>query len=139
ALRTYLTSVAAPALIDGARQNLARRWPYASAQLELTAAVRYGFMADLALLLGALLLAPFFAQLWLLPVVFAVLVAPAVIRLAATMVRAPPFPPPIRPLDEELPVYSVLIPLRSEAAMVPQLFAAMGALDYPAERLDIKF
>src|SRR5690606_30126778 len=91
ALRSFLTHAAAPALIDGARQNLARRWPYASAQLELTAPVRYGFMAGLALLLVALLLAPFFAQPWLLPIVFALLVAPAVIRLAAIMVRAPPF------------------------------------------------
>jgi cellulose synthase/poly-beta-1,6-N-acetylglucosamine synthase-like glycosyltransferase len=33
----------------------------------------------------------------------------------------------------------VLIPLHNEAAMVPQLYAAMAALDYPAERLDIKF
>src|SRR5690606_6758619 len=41
--------------------------------------------------------------------------------------------------DEELPVYSILIPLRHEAGMVPQLFAAMAALDYPADRLDIKF
>jgi cellulose synthase/poly-beta-1,6-N-acetylglucosamine synthase-like glycosyltransferase len=31
-----------------------------------------------------------------------------------------------------LPVYSILIPLRSEAAMVPQLFESMLALDYPA-------
>jgi cellulose synthase/poly-beta-1,6-N-acetylglucosamine synthase-like glycosyltransferase len=39
---------------------------------------------------------------------------------------------PQRPPDEELPVYSVLIPLRNEASMVPQLFASMAALDYPA-------
>ncbi len=139
ALRAYLASVAAPALIDGARQNLARRWPYATAQLELTAPVRYGFMAGLAALLVALLSAPFFARLWLLPFVFLLLVAPALFRLAAVMARPPPSSLPERPPDEELPVYSVLIPLRSEAAMVPQLFAAMGALDYPAEKLDIKF
>ncbi|MHA6730711.1 glycosyltransferase [Devosia sp. A369] len=141
ALRTYLTQVASPALIDGARQNLARRWPYASAQLELTVAVRYGFMTGLTLLVTALLLTPFWveAQVWMAPVVLALLVAPALIRVAAIMTRAPPVARPSRPPDEELPVYSVLIPLRSEAAMVPQLFAAMGALDYPAERLDIKF
>ncbi|WDR02156.1 glycosyltransferase family 2 protein [Devosia algicola] len=40
---------------------------------------------------------------------------------------------------KSLPAYSVLIPLRDEAHMVPQLVAAMAALDYPAERLDIKF
>lgn len=139
ALRDYLTTASAPALIDGARQNLARRWPYATAHLELTRMARYGFMAAMLLLLALLLLAPFLAQLWLLPLALLLLVTPALVRLAAMLVRGPPAAAPVRPPDEELPVYSVLIPLYNEAAMVPQLFAAMGALDYPAERLDIKF
>lgn len=139
ALRDHLTAVASPALIDAARQNLARRWPYASAQLELTGLARYGFAVALVLLLGMVLAAPHFAQLLLLPVVLIVLVVPAALRLAAVLEPLPPEPKLDRPPDEELPVYSVLIPLRNEAAMVPQLFAAMEALDYPAERLDIKF
>lgn len=139
ALRDYLTRVAAPSLIDAARQNLARRWPYASAQLELTSLARYGFMAALVIMVITLLLAPFFAQPWLLPVALGLLVVPALIRIAALLTPVPRSPTPRRPPDEELPVYSVLIPLRDEAAMVPQLFAAMGAIDYPAERLDIKF
>jgi len=139
ALRDYLTRVAAPSLIDAARQNLARRWPYASAQLELTSLARYSFMAALVLMVITLLLAPFFAQPWLLPVALGLLVVPALIRIAALLTPVPRAPTTRRPPDEELPVYSVLIPLRDEAAMVPQLFAAMGAIDYPAERLDIKF
>ncbi|MCR6670333.1 hypothetical protein [Devosia ginsengisoli] len=132
ALRDYLAEAAAPALIDAARQTLARRWPYASAHLELTRPARAGFVGALALLVGLLLLAPYFAQLWLLPLACATLLAPAAIRLAALFNPVPPCPPPHRPPDEELPDYSVLIPLRSEADMVPQLFAAMAALDYPA-------
>lgn len=139
ALRDYLAEAAAPALIDGARQTLARRWPYASAHLELTRPVRASFVGALVLLVTMLLLAPFFAQLWLLPLACGTLLAPAAIRLAALFSAVPPWPPPRRPPDEELPDYSVLIPLRSEADMVPQLFAAMAALDYPPERLDIKF
>lgn len=139
ALRDYLITIAAPALIDGARQNLARHWPYASAQLELTAWARYGFAAALALMLSVVLIAPFFAQLLLLPFVLVILVFPAALRLAAVLEPLPPPPVLRRPPDEELPVYSILIPLRSEAAMVPQLFESMLALDYPAARLDIKF
>ncbi|HQG55218.1 MAG TPA: glycosyltransferase, partial [Thermoleophilia bacterium] len=40
--------------------------------------------------------------------------------------------------DEALPVYSVLVPLYREGAMVAGLVAALGRLDYPPERLDIK-
>jgi cellulose synthase/poly-beta-1,6-N-acetylglucosamine synthase-like glycosyltransferase len=139
ALRDYLANAAAPALIDAARQNLARRWPYASAQLELTRLARYGFVTVLLLVIGVVLAAPHVAQILLLPVVLTLLLAPAAIRLAAVLEPVPPPPRLRRPPDEELPVYSVLIPLRNEAAMVPQLFTAMSALDYPPGRLDIKF
>lgn len=139
ALREYLAAAAAPALIDGARQNLARRWPYASAHLELTKLARYGFVGALAVLVSGLLLAPFLAQIWLLPVACLILIVPACIRLAAIFTPLARRPAAHRPPDEELPEYSVLVPLHNEVAMVPQLFAAMQALDYPAERLDIKF
>ena len=138
-LRDYLTEAASEALIVAARQGLARRWPYASAQLELTAPARYGFVAGLAILVLMVLLVPFAAEAWLLPAVLCLLVGPAVIRLAAIATPLPPEPVLRRPPDEELPVYSILIPLRSEAAMVPQLFEAMWALDYPPARLDVKF
>jgi cellulose synthase/poly-beta-1,6-N-acetylglucosamine synthase-like glycosyltransferase len=139
ALREYLAEAAAPALIDAARQGLARRWPYASAHLELTLLARIVFVAALALLAAILLLAPFVAQLWLLPLACGMLVLPAAVRLGAIFTPVRPAPIVRRPPDEELPDYSVLIPLHNEAGMVPQLYAVMGALDYPAERLDIKF
>lgn len=37
----------------------------------------------------------------------------------------------------ELPVYSVLVPLYHEAEVLPELVAALTALDYPASKLDI--
>jgi glycosyltransferase XagB len=40
--------------------------------------------------------------------------------------------------DSELPVYSVLVPLFREPAVVPHLVAALRRLDYPKPKLDIK-
>ncbi len=41
--------------------------------------------------------------------------------------------------DAELPLYTVIVALYREAASVPGLVAALEALDYPAEKLDVKF
>jgi glycosyltransferase XagB len=40
--------------------------------------------------------------------------------------------------DERLPVYSVLVPLFREVSVLPQLVAALGSLNYPSAKLDIK-
>ncbi|MFO1149513.1 MAG: glycosyltransferase family 2 protein [Alsobacter sp.] len=40
--------------------------------------------------------------------------------------------------DGALPIYTVLIPLYREAAVLPDLLAALGRLDYPGPKLDIK-
>ncbi len=37
-----------------------------------------------------------------------------------------------------LPMYTILVPLRDEAAVLPQLAGALDRLDYPHDRLDIK-
>jgi hypothetical protein len=41
--------------------------------------------------------------------------------------------------EEELPVYTILVPLFREAAIIPGLAKALHALDYPPDKLDIKF
>jgi cellulose synthase/poly-beta-1,6-N-acetylglucosamine synthase-like glycosyltransferase len=38
----------------------------------------------------------------------------------------------------DLPVYTLLVPLRDEANMVPGLIESLSSLDYPPEKLDIK-
>lgn len=57
------------------------------------------------------------------------------------------FQPPMPPRDEgapgalppeKLPVYTVLVPLRDEAAVVSRLLLHISALRYPRDRLDIK-
>ncbi len=40
--------------------------------------------------------------------------------------------------DDKLPVYSVLVPLFGEVAVLPQLVLALNSLHYPQEKLDIK-
>lgn len=40
--------------------------------------------------------------------------------------------------SDTLPIYSVLVPVRDEAALMPDLLAALSRLDWPTDRLDIK-
>lgn len=141
-IRDYMVQASSEALVDNARQGLARRWPFATAQLELTRPVRMVFVVALTLLVVLMAMVPFLGQSWLLPLSLVLLGLPAVLRLAASwrgLFGEPPQPAPERPDDAELPIYSVLVPLRDEAHMVPQLYAALRALDYPPEKLDIKF
>ncbi len=42
------------------------------------------------------------------------------------------------PHDEQLPIYSILVPLYKEAKSVPHILANLRALDYPPQKLDIK-
>lgn len=141
ALRSFLAGRAGDALLDGARQNLARHWPHAAAQLELTAAVRISFVLLLLVLTVLIILAPLSGVAWLAPLWIAVVLLPTLLRLFAL---ATP-PEPVFPAEagdgdrSDLPVYSVLVPLRDEANMVDQLCAALGQLDYPPEKLDIIF
>lgn len=59
----------------------------------------------------------------------------AALRLAALAVPAPPGPPPLP--EEDLPTVTVLVPLFREVAVVPDLVAALGRLDYPARLLEV--
>lgn len=54
----------------------------------------------------------------------------------ATPPQRPPFPPS-RDADETLPVTTIVVALYREAATVPQLVAALDALDWPPEKLQI--
>jgi len=41
--------------------------------------------------------------------------------------------------DDGLPIYTILVPLYREAAALPELARSLLALDYPRDKLDIKF
>jgi cellulose synthase/poly-beta-1,6-N-acetylglucosamine synthase-like glycosyltransferase len=47
-------------------------------------------------------------------------------------------PPPLPLGNEQLPLYSVLVPVFRETAVLKQLLQALSKLDYPKEKLDIK-
>ena len=39
--------------------------------------------------------------------------------------------------DEELPIFSIIIPLYQEAAVINQIIAGMSAIDYPKDKIDL--
>jgi len=139
ALQEALVANFSSDLIDEARQRLARRWRFASAHLDLTYPSRILFLIGFISLIALVTLTPLALTIYILPLLILLFLVPAWLRLAA--VFEPPPKPFIKTLlgDDDLPIYSVLIPLRDEAQMVSQLARAMQNLDYPPYKLDIKF
>ncbi len=88
--------------------------------------------------LGLLVNAP--ATLALLHIVFTLFFMSCVLL----RIRAGRAGRPVRPLlpgtpdGSELPIYSVLVACYREAAMAPQILAAMGALEWPRSKLEVK-
>jgi glycosyltransferase XagB len=68
-----------------------------------------------------------------------VFIAAAGLRLLTVAFTAGQPRPPLRMTDEELPIYTIICPLYREANVVDNLVAAIRALDYPPEKLDVKF
>jgi len=58
------------------------------------------------------------------------------LRLVAAEAQPPGPCPPIA--DEDLPRFAVLVPVYREAAVIPDLVAALTRLDYPPDRLDVR-
>lgn len=133
----------ASSLTDFACHHLLLSQPHMSAQRTLTKS-QTRMMG--ALLIGALIWAAFAwpSLLILLNVAFAFLyLTTGMARITAVMT---PLPRSVqrrearpRLADEDLPAYSVLVPLYDEAVMVPHLINAMSSLDYPPDKLDILF
>lgn len=70
-------------------------------------------------------------------IAFGLIIAMRFAAAIATLVRKPATK--VRRLrDDELPMLTLLVPLYREAAVVPNLVAAISRLDYPARRLDVK-
>ncbi|MBJ3786173.1 glycosyltransferase [Devosia sediminis] len=137
AMREHLVAEASAALVESARQTMARHWPRAAAQLELTTPMRHAFACLLLALAAILVVGPMTGFLLLMPLWLLLVLIPSFLRLAALCLPVAP-DPQLGPLAD-LPVYTVLVPLRDEAHMVDQLCACLGGLDYPAEKLEIIF
>lgn len=68
-----------------------------------------------------------------------VFLAWAGLRILGALTPAPQAAPSRRLPDDKLPVYTIIVALYREAACVPDLVRALNALDYPREKLDVKF
>ncbi|KQT61713.1 glycosyl transferase [Methylobacterium sp. Leaf456] len=122
-----------------ASDGLARHRPEWSCRpgpqtLDLTLA---GLVLALIVLLTRL---PTLTSLVLLVLIQAGMLALLTVRLASVGIAGGASEPTSDLLpDEALPTYTVLVALYREAAVVPRLVRALGRVDYPAAKLDIKF
>lgn len=140
-MRSALVRSNEQTLYSFALQRLARRFPWGSAHLDLKFRIRLGAVLAVAIIVLASSLAVPNVQPVVLGLLALMLTVPSFFRIwAAASYRPDARLTPIAELDDcALPVYTVLIPLRDEAHMVPQIALAMRRLDYPAEKLDVIF
>lgn len=64
--------------------------------------------------------------------------ATLLVRAAAILQRSQPIADDVPAHETELPVYTVMVALYRESAVATQLINALGRLDWPTSRLDIK-
>jgi hypothetical protein len=69
----------------------------------------------------------------------ALFLAAAILRLLSGCFPIAATKRPVRVEDARLPIYTIICALYREAAVVNDLVAAIRALDYPPEKLDVKF
>jgi cellulose synthase/poly-beta-1,6-N-acetylglucosamine synthase-like glycosyltransferase len=127
-------------LLDEAVFGLRRRSPELSAFTPLWRWQKRTLAAALVLLCGGALLAPETTLIILLAILAFPFLCVVVLRAMALQQLLSPTGRHEHPLplpDTALPSYSVLVPLYREAGVVPQLLAALRALDYPRDRLEI--
>jgi cellulose synthase/poly-beta-1,6-N-acetylglucosamine synthase-like glycosyltransferase len=129
-----------PGLLREATFGLAQRYRRFSARRRLTLAQIAWSLSGLAATAFAALVLPA-ELLWIVASLVSGLFFLAVIALRLLCLFPPqPLPEAAAPelFDDELPVYSVLVPLFRETAVLAQLLTALDRLHYPPGRLDIK-
>lgn len=140
ALRAAFVSLARPRLVGMARDGLFLHRPSLSARIIVNAwqGALFGSLivalpVAFASFPGAAMLAShvFFSLFFL---------ACVVLRLVAARGSNPQPARSLQRLDpKSAPVYTVLVALRHEAEIVPDLLVALGRLSWPREKLEIKF
>jgi glycosyltransferase XagB len=129
AIRAALQQACSRQLLVEASQRLTRRWPQASANIDLSRPARAIFVMLFVVVVLVVAVAPLLLSAVLLPAVALLVLLPAALRFAVALLpRSGTDPVPLLE-DTELPVYTILIPLRDEAGMVPLLRDAMRALE----------
>jgi len=136
----FVATHAQEALGARASEELRRSQPDFSNAPRPRSPDRFLLIAALTLLIvGVAALAPAAAIDALATALCVVFLGAAALRLVSVAVaRAPASAPPVRLRDDALPVYTVICPLYREASVVGSLVAAIRALDYPREKLDVK-
>jgi cellulose synthase/poly-beta-1,6-N-acetylglucosamine synthase-like glycosyltransferase len=136
----------------GARQPGAAAWaelrlasPELSASQTLTPSQRRSSVLGVIAALLILLVAPLQALLLAVTAITVVYIAAFIFRVKlfrqslrnADIVRVSDRQARAVP-DDELPIYTVLVPAYREPEVIPNLIKAIERLDYPRERLDVK-
>ena len=120
-----------------AETALAEEQPAFSAHRRLSTGQRELLVMAVLVLMLLLAFTPW-ALVVTLSVVFSLFyLLQAALHISAARVQ-PMLPRPRLLGDEELPVYTVLVPLFRETRILPQLLRALARLDYPPHKLDIK-
>jgi len=128
-------------LADAAAQGFARRAPNFSARQTLSAGQRTGIARAFALAgIAGLMLPqlPLLASAVLAPVFFGATILFRLFLVAVALLPRSGPPARMRGVTPLLPVYTVLVAMKDEAATIPQLARALRGLDYPEALLDLK-
>src|ERR1700694_231947 len=133
------------ARLDHARDWLAGGAPGLSARTLVSKRQKVAGLIFLAIVLIGLVISPINMGIVLVALATLFYVAIVANRVGMTL-RSLRHPNLIVVSDEEalaipdhaLPLYTVLVPIYREAAVVPQLVEGLRAIDYPRDRLDVK-
>ncbi|MGP9822683.1 glycosyltransferase family 2 protein [Salinarimonas sp. NSM] len=139
ALREAMLALHSTAIARRAAHGLADRTPHFSYRDGPSPGQRRTLaLATLAILTGAALLDGVVVGLGALACLLFIVLATIRFATCLERVATTPLRSGARIPDADLPVYTILVPLYDEARVVRRLTEALGALDYPAEKLDIK-
>ena len=128
------------AMLDDATWGIGRIDPILSAAAPLARWQATAFVLLAAGCLGGCIFAEFLVPAFqlILTMPFLCVAAIRLVGLVELMKAAPEHAgPAFRAADEDLPVYSILVPLFEETDVLPRLVRSLSSLDYPAARLDI--
>lgn len=139
-VRRALVEIAKPRLKDAARDGLFAREPRFSARLvangwqgAMLGGIAVGLPVAFALSPSLTLLVLHFCATFFFLQCVAIRLAAAFARVRRPRVTAAGVDP------AKLPVYSILVALRDEAEVLPDLLSALGRISWPRARLEVKF
>lgn len=139
-VRAAVWACRSQARVIAAAQQLNETRPSASARQVLTASQAYVLASVKAAVIGCLILAPAATLVCAHVALSMFFFASNLTRLLAGFSGGRPRRPLLpRALPAGLPVYTILVALRDEAMIVPQLVRALNRLAWPKSLLDIKF